>query len=152
MPPKLAILNSGHRQRDVRCLLSNSIDRFKKFARLGTSLLISDAITSISATMRGKHTSDDLAKSTYRFIKMQTRIMQTQQLLGFSRFSSQHLEESWSDVLGRKKSKWVEHLYSQEESSVSFWAALIETHNRLSDLLPRAETTSLQGHSTPFFF
>ena len=40
-------------------------DRFKKFARLGTSLLISDAITSISATC--KHTSDDLAKSIYRF-------------------------------------------------------------------------------------
>ena len=37
------------------------------FARLGTSLLISDAIISISATMRGKRTSDDLAKSTYRF-------------------------------------------------------------------------------------
>ena len=37
-----------------------SIDRFKKFARLGTSLLISDAIISISATMRGKRTSDDL--------------------------------------------------------------------------------------------
>ena len=31
--------------------------------------------------------------------------MQTQQLLGFSRFPSQHLEESWSDVLGRKKVK-----------------------------------------------
>ena len=44
-----------------------SIDRFKKFARLGTSLLISDAIIPISATMRGKRTSDDLAKSIYRF-------------------------------------------------------------------------------------
>ena len=32
-----------------------------------TSLLISDAIISISATMRGKRTSDDLAKSIYRF-------------------------------------------------------------------------------------
>ena len=69
------------------------IDRFKKFARLGTSLLISDAIISISATMRGKRTSDDLAKSIYRFM-MQTRVMQTQQLLGFSGFPSQHLEES----------------------------------------------------------
>ena len=38
--------------------------------------------------MQGKRTSDDLAKSIYRL--MQTRIMQTQQLLGFSRFSSQH--------------------------------------------------------------
>ena len=44
-----------------------NIDRFKKFARLGTSLLISDAIISMSATMRGKRTSDDLAKSIYRF-------------------------------------------------------------------------------------
>ena len=43
------------------------IDCFKKFARLGTSLLISDVIISISATMRGKRTSDDLAKSIYRF-------------------------------------------------------------------------------------
>ena len=43
------------------------VDRFKTFARLGTSLLISDAIISISATMRGKRTSDDLAKSIYRF-------------------------------------------------------------------------------------
>ena len=45
----------------------SSIDRFKKFARLGTILAISDAIASISATMRGKRTSDDLAKSIYRF-------------------------------------------------------------------------------------
>ena len=44
-----------------------SIARFKKFTRLGTSLLISDTIISISATVRGKRTSDDLAKSIYRF-------------------------------------------------------------------------------------
>ena len=44
-----------------------SIDRFKMFARLGTSLLNSDAIRSISATMRGKGTSDDLVKSIYHF-------------------------------------------------------------------------------------
>ena len=47
------------------CMLA--IDRFKKFARLGTSLLISDAVITISATMRGKSASDDLAKSIYRF-------------------------------------------------------------------------------------
>ena len=50
-------------------------------------------------------------------------MMQTQQLLGFSLFPSQHLKESGSDVLGgltdRKKSSWVENLYSREESSVS---------------------------------
>ena len=46
---------------------TTTIDRFKKFARLGTSLLISDAIILISATIRGKRTSDDLAKSIYRF-------------------------------------------------------------------------------------
>ena len=46
--------------------LVGTIDRFKKFARLGTSLSISDAIIWISATMRGKRTSDDLAKSIYR--------------------------------------------------------------------------------------
>ena len=39
---------------------------FRSFQK-GTSLLISDAIISISATMRGKRTSDDLAKSIYRF-------------------------------------------------------------------------------------
>ena len=60
---------------------------------LGTSLLISDAITSNSAIMRDKRTSDDLAKSIYRF-KDETRIMQTQQLLGISRIPSQHLEKS----------------------------------------------------------
>ena len=43
------------------------IDRFKKVARLGTSLLISHAITSISATMRGKCASDDFSKWIYRF-------------------------------------------------------------------------------------
>ena len=58
------------------------INRFKKFARLGFSILISDAVTSISATMRGKRASDDLAKSIYR-LKMQTRLLQIQQLLGF---------------------------------------------------------------------
>ena len=36
---------------------------------------------------------------------MQTRIMQTQQLLGFSRFASQHLEESWSEVIGLTEKK-----------------------------------------------
>ena len=46
---------------------SQTIDRCKKLARLGTSLLTNDAIISISATMRGKRTSDDLAKSIYRF-------------------------------------------------------------------------------------
>ena len=51
----------------VRAFRKKSIDHFKKFARLGTSLFISDAIISISATMRGKRTSDDLAKSIYRF-------------------------------------------------------------------------------------
>ena len=68
-------------------------------------------------------------QSRYTVLKMQTGIMQTQQLLGFFRFPSQHLEDSGSDVLGRKKSNWVKNLYSQEESSVSFWAALIETQN-----------------------
>ena len=48
----------------VPFFFGSSIDRSEKFAR-GTILLISDAI-SIFATMRGKHTSDDLAKSIYR--------------------------------------------------------------------------------------
>ena len=45
----------------------SSIDRFKKFARLGTSLLASDAIASICATTRGKRASDALAKLIYHF-------------------------------------------------------------------------------------
>ena len=51
----------------IHLMYSLSIDRFKKFARLSTSLLISDAMISISATMRGKRTSDDLAKLIYHF-------------------------------------------------------------------------------------
>ena len=43
--------------------VATTIDCFKKFTRLGTSLLI----TSISATMRVKRAPDDLAKSIYRF-------------------------------------------------------------------------------------
>ena len=66
-------------------------------------------------------------QNRYTVLKKQTRIMQTQQLLGISRFPSQHLEESRSDVLGRKN--WVKNLYSQEESSVSFWAVLFEAQN-----------------------
>ena len=48
-------------------LKQSTIDRFKKVARLDTNLLISDAIISIPTTMRGKRTSDDPAKSIYRF-------------------------------------------------------------------------------------
>ena len=43
------------------------IDRFKKFTRLGTSLLASDAIASICATTRGKRASDALAKLINHF-------------------------------------------------------------------------------------
>ena len=51
----------------MRSLVKTFVDRFKSFARLGRSLFIADDITSISATMRGKRASDDLAKSTYPF-------------------------------------------------------------------------------------
>ena len=43
------------------------IDRFKKFAKLRTSLLVSDAIASISTTTRDKRASGALAKLIYRF-------------------------------------------------------------------------------------
>ena len=96
------------------------------------------AVTSISATMRG-NTHLTTLQNQYTVLKMQTLIMQTHQLLGFSRFPSQHLEESRSDVLGgltdRKKSNWIEKLYSREEWSVSFWGALMNPKFRLSDLL-----------------
>ena len=50
-----------------RCMFIHvfGLDRFKKFARLGNSLLISDVIISISATMRSERTSDDLANPDY---------------------------------------------------------------------------------------
>ena len=56
-----------HNKNDYEMTSKTTIDRFKKHARLGTSLLISGGIISIPATMRGKRTSDDLAKSIYRF-------------------------------------------------------------------------------------
>ena len=51
----------------LKRIVNRSIHRFKKFARLGTSLLASDAIASISATTRGKRASDALAKLIYHF-------------------------------------------------------------------------------------
>ena len=91
-------------------------------------------------------------RNRYTVLKMHTRIMQTQQMLAFSRFPSQHLEESSSDILGRKKSNWVENLYSQEESSVSFWAALIETQNSdfLTFCLQPDDLSPMSRHA--FFF
>ena len=53
--------------KSVCCPRNWCIDRFKKFARLGTSLLANDAIASISATMWGKRASDALAKLIYHF-------------------------------------------------------------------------------------
>ena len=52
--------------------LKRPSDRFKKVVRLSTSLLITDAVNLISmrlisATMQGKRTSGDFAKSIYRF-------------------------------------------------------------------------------------
>ena len=104
------------------------IDRFKKFARLGTSLSISDAITSISATMRDKRTSDDLAKSIYRFKNANPDYANSAIARIFS-ISESTLRGILKRRIGQKKSNWVGNLYSQEESSVSVWAALIETQN-----------------------
>ena len=58
----------------------------------------------------------------YTVLKMQTRNMQTQQVLRFSRFPSQHLEESCSDVLDGLTDKKVKlcqmpHLTLQESWS-----------------------------------
>ena len=95
-------------------------DRFEKFARVGTSLLISDAIISISATMRGKRTSDDLANPDYANSAF-ARI--------FS-ISESTLRGIPKRRIGQKKSLCIgSKIYSQEESRVSFWAALIETQN-----------------------
>ena len=55
------------KSRNSWAILALTIDRFKKFARLGTSLLASDAIGSISTTTLGKRASDALAKLIYHF-------------------------------------------------------------------------------------
>ena len=107
---------------------ASPIHRLKKFARLGTSLLISDAIISISATMRGKRTSDDLAKSKYRFKDANPDYANSAIARIFS-ISESTLRGILKRRIGQKKSNWVKNLYSQEESSVSFCVALIETQN-----------------------
>ena len=70
------------------------IDRFKKFARLGTSHLISDAESHQFLQPCEAKAHMTTLQNQYTVLKMQSWIMQTQQLLGFSRFPSQHLEES----------------------------------------------------------
>ena len=81
--------------------------------------------------MRGKRASDDLAKSIYRFKDANIDYANSAIARIFSISEStlrgilkRHIRRS-----DRKKSNWVENLYSREESSVSFWAALIETRN-----------------------
>ena len=103
-----------------------NIDRFKNFARLGTILLISDAIISISATMRGKRTSDDLEKLIYRFKDANPEYANSAIARIFSISESTHIG-ILKRRIGQKKVKLGQK--SQEESSISFWAALIETQN-----------------------
>ena len=83
---------------------------------------------SISATMRGKRTSDYLAKSIYSFKDANPDYANSAIARIFS-ISESTLGGILKRRIGQKKLKWVKNLYSQEESSVSFWAALIETRN-----------------------
>ena len=78
--------------------------------------------------MRGKRTFDDLAKSIYRFKDANPDYANSAIARIFS-ISESTLRGILKRRIGQKKSNWVENLYSQEESSVSFWAALIETQN-----------------------
>ena len=64
-------------------------DVYRSFQKVRETRYLSFLIISISATA---HLTT--LQNRYTVLKMQTRIMQTQQLLGFSRFPSQHLEES----------------------------------------------------------
>ena len=53
---------------------------------------------------------------------MQTYIMQTQQMLRFSRCPSQHLEESWNDVLGGladRKGQIGSKIFTHEKNQAS---------------------------------
>ena len=71
----------------------SSIDRFKKFGRLGTSFYLAMlSYQFLQPCEANAHLTTLLNR--YTVLNMQTRIMQTQQLLGFSPFPSQHLEES----------------------------------------------------------
>ena len=83
---------------------------------------------SISATMRGKRTSDDLAKSIYRFKDANPDYANSAIAQNFS-ISETTFRGILKQRIGQKKANWVKNLYSQEKSSVSFWAALIETRN-----------------------
>ena len=102
------------------------INRFKKFARLGTSLLASDAIASISATTWGKRASDALAKLIYHFKDANPYYANSAIARIFSIY-----ESTLRGILKRgirrsgrqKKSNWVENLYSQNESSIT-WASM----------------------------
>ena len=79
----------------------NTIDRFKKFAILGTSLLISDAIASISVTMRGKRASNDLANSIYRLKDANPLLCKLSNCSDFLHFSD-FLESTLRGILKRR--------------------------------------------------
>ena len=106
--------------------VSTHIDRFKKFARLGTSLLASDAIASISATMRGKRASDALAKLIYHFKDANPYYTNSAIARIFS-ISESTLRGILKLCIRRsgkqKKVKFGQNLYSQNESSVR-WVSM----------------------------
>ena len=104
------------------------IDRFKKFARLGTSLLISDAITSISATMQGKHTSDDFAKSIYRFKDANAEYANSAIARIFS-ISESKLRGILKRRIGQKKVKLGRKSVLTRRIKRQLLGPLIETHN-----------------------
>ena len=112
--------------------------------------------------MRGKRTSDDLAKSIYRCKDANPDYANSAIARIFS-ISESTLTRILKRRIGRsdrqkkvkkieKKSNWVKNLYSQEESSVSFWAALIETQNSgfLTFCLQPDDLSPTPRH-TPFF-
>ena len=68
-------------------------------------------------------------QNRYTVLKMQTRIYANSPLAWIFSISESRLRGILKRRIGQKKSNWVENLYSQENKSVSFWAALIETQN-----------------------
>ena len=78
--------------------------------------------------MQRTRTSDDLAKSIYHLKDANPDYADSAIARIFS-ISESTLRGILKRRIGQKKSNWVKNLYSQEESSVSFRAALIETQN-----------------------
>ena len=94
-------------------------------------------------------------QNQYTVLKMRTWIMQIQQLLEFSRFSSQHLEEFGSDLLGGLTDRKKSNLSRKSVLTKRIKRQLLDRVNRnpkfrLSDLLLTARR--LVSNATSYRF